>query len=316
MAAIPEPQNSLVAAIDAAHQARQEEPRLHFGASQAGHHCDRWLWLSWRWAVIEKFSGRILRLFRRGQNEEASVLDDLRAAGVVVSDTDDDGRQHRVDFGAHLSGSMDGIISGGLPHAPKSKAVLEIKTHSLKSFKDVAKHGVEKSKPQHYGQMQLYMEGTGIDRALYYAVCKDDDSIYTEWVRADKAAARRLIDRSERIIASDRMPEPVSADPTWYQCRWCAGHAVCHGGEPVREVNCRTCAHSTAAPNGWVCAVAGGDVIPDDVQHQGCRGHVIHPDMVPWRLTRSVGEWSAAYLIDGAEVIDGGDGVDSRDLLK
>ncbi len=52
--------------------------------------------------------------------------------------------------------------------------------------------------------MQLYMHSTGIDRALYYAVCKNDDQIYTERVKYDKEVAQKYIDRSVRIIARDR----------------------------------------------------------------------------------------------------------------
>ena len=66
MTAIDDPNAGIVAAIDRAHEAKQDGPRQHLGCSVIGHHCERWLWLSFRWAVIEKHSGRLLRLFRRG----------------------------------------------------------------------------------------------------------------------------------------------------------------------------------------------------------------------------------------------------------
>ena len=77
-------QDPISALIDAAHEERQEKPRPHLGASMLGHKCDRWLWLSFRWAVVEKFPGRILRLFRRGHNEEQQIISDLRAIGLDV----------------------------------------------------------------------------------------------------------------------------------------------------------------------------------------------------------------------------------------
>ena len=70
---IPDPVNSIENLIDQAHENRQEKPRPHMGCSILGHPCDRYLWLSFRWAVIEKFKGRILRLFRRGQLEENTI---------------------------------------------------------------------------------------------------------------------------------------------------------------------------------------------------------------------------------------------------
>jgi hypothetical protein len=74
-------------------------------------------------AVVEKFPGRILRLFRRGQDEEAKVVSDLRAIGLNVQKTGDN--QSRVDFGCHVSGSMDGVIESGVPDAPKTFEALK-----------------------------------------------------------------------------------------------------------------------------------------------------------------------------------------------
>ena len=176
--------------------------------------------MSFRMAVVERFPGRILRLFRRGQDEEAKVVSDLRAIGWNVQKTGDN--QSRVDFGCHVSGSMDGIIESGVPEAPNARHVLEIKTHGKKSFDDLEKNGVEKSKPQHYIQMQTYMMGMNVDRALYYAICKDDDRIYTERVKLDKAVATKAVDRGHRLVKADRMPPPISTDPTWFECRFCA----------------------------------------------------------------------------------------------
>ena len=266
--------------IDKHHESIQSGPRPHMGASLLGHPCDRWLWLSFRMAVIEKFPGRILRLFRRGQEEEAQVVSDLRAIGLNVQKTGTN--QMRVDFGSHVSGSLDGIIESGVPEAPNSKHVLEIKTHSKKSFDDVFKNGVEKSKPMHYVQMQMYMHGTKLDRALYVAVCKDDDRLYTERVKLDKDVAQKGIDRGHRLVTSDRMPPPLSTDSTWFECRFCAAHEFCHKTQLTKEVNCRTCTNSTARPDStWHCEQY--DVSLDfENQKNGCDAHVLHPDLVPW----------------------------------
>ena len=88
-----------------------------------------------------------------------------------------------------------------MPEAPEKRHVLEIKTHSKKSFDALVKDGVEKSKPQHFVQMQVYMAAFDVDRALYYAVCKDDDRIYTERIEYDPKFADGLRDKAHRIIA-------------------------------------------------------------------------------------------------------------------
>lgn len=231
---IPEPQTTIAALIDAAHEARSEAPRPHMGCSQLGHPCDRWLWLSFRWAVQPEFSGRILRLFRRGHREEATIVEDLRAIGITITHTGAD--QSRVDLGAHVAGSIDGVIESGVPEAPKKRHIAEFKTHSKKSFDELEKLGVEKAKPLHFVQMQLYMLGTGIDRALYVAVCKDDDRIYTERVRFDEATARKYQERGHRLALADRMPPPISTDPAWYQCKFCPAYGiVCHREQGVNH---------------------------------------------------------------------------------
>jgi hypothetical protein len=278
---IPESEYTIQALIDKHHESIMEEPRPHMGASVLGHPCDRWLWLSFRMAVVERFPGRILRLFRRGQDEETKVVSDLRAIGMSVQNTGTN--QARVDFGSHVSGSVDGIIEYGVPEAPDTKHILEIKTHAKKSFDNLLKDGVEKSKPMHFVQMQMYMLGMKLDRALYVAVCKDDDRIYTERVKLDKTVAKKGVERGHRIATADRMPPPLSADPTWFECRYCAAHEFCHKTKLTKEVNCRTCSNSTAKEDStWHCLEY--DVTLDfDNQKAGCEAHILHPDLVPWQ---------------------------------
>lgn len=297
-------QHTLAAAIDQAHQARPQDWRDHLGASVLGHPCERWLWLSFRWAIKEEFSGRILRVFRRGQNEEAIVVSDLRAAGLDVRHTGDN--QKRVDLGPHLGGSLDGIVESGVPEAPKARHVLEIKTHSLKSFNDLVRDGVERSKPQHFVQMQCYMHATKIERALYIAVCKDNDRLHIERVRYDKAVAEKAIARGRRIVSAERIPMRIHQDPSWWQCSYCAAHAMCHKAEPTRETNCRTCAHSTAMDDGtWRCERHDADAIPPEFQRQGCESHALHPDLVPWEMADPVDKWTPVFVINGKKVANG-----------
>ena len=294
---------TLAGSIDKYHADKIEEPRAHLGASLLGHKCDRYLWLQFRWAAIEKFDGRMRRLFRRGTNEESTIVGDLRAVGVDIRATGD--AQARINFGSHIGGSLDGIIESGLPESPRKRHIAEFKTHSRKSFDDLERRGVEKSKPMHWAQMQLYMLGTQIDRAVYIAVCKDDDRLWVERVRYEQKAAQALLERGKRIALSDRMPEPISADPSWYECKFCPAHDLCFGSKLTKQVNCRTCAHSTAREDGtWHCE-RWDDAIPEEAQHAGCDSHVLHPDLVPWPIAGQSSGWEGSYLIDGKPVRNG-----------
>lgn len=311
---IPIEEDKIETLIDNAHESRAERPRPHMGASMLGLPCDRWLWLSFRWAVIPKFEGRLLRLFRRGHREEEVIKEDLRLAGIQVRDLED---QDRVDFGAHVSGSIDAIIDGGVPEAPHKPHIGEFKTHSLKSFTKLEASGVQKAKPEHWAQMQVYMHGKDIDRALYVAVCKDNDRLYTERVRYDRKAAEKLVERGQRIALANRMPPPISTDPTWWECRFCAAHEFCHKTKLTKEVNCRTCAHLTPQDDStWHCERYDAEVAYEH-QHAGkdCPAHVLHPDLVPWKMRDSEYEWTAVYEVDGVIVTNGERGASSSEIL-
>ena len=295
---------SIAELIDKYYEGNAEPPRPHMGCSQLGHPCDRWLWLSFRWAVQPDFSGRVLRMFRRGQQEEQNIVRDLRAIGMDVRCTGN--RQLGVDFGAHVSGSADAIIESGVPEAHKRRHVAEFKTHNKKSFESIEKDGVEKSNPMHYVQMQLYMHGLKIDCALYVAVCKDDDRIYTERIQYDQSVAEKYVERGRRLALEARMPPPISTDPSWYQCKLCPAHEFCHKTQLTQHVNCRTCAHSTPKEDStWRCERHDADGIPVEFQRSGCDSHVLHPDLVPWPLKESPDRWTAIYVIDGRDVVNG-----------
>jgi hypothetical protein len=63
-----------------------DKKRGHLGASQIGHRCARNVWYSFRWAYRGQFTGRMMRLFDRGNKEEARCVRWLRAAGYEVRD--------------------------------------------------------------------------------------------------------------------------------------------------------------------------------------------------------------------------------------
>jgi len=180
----------------------------------------------------------------------------------------------------------------------------------------VEEKGVEKSKPEHYAQMQVYMHGTGIDRALYVAVCKDNDRLYTERVRYDKELAEKLVARGKRIALSERMPPPISTDPSWYQCKFCDAHSFCHDTKLTQHVNCRTCAHSTPKDDStWRCE-RYECTIEIETQHGGkdCPAHTLHPDLVPWHMFDG-SDWVAVYEVDGRKVRNGEGKVSSQELI-
>jgi hypothetical protein len=254
--------------------------RGHLGASLIGMKCDRRLWHSYRWSTRPKHSGRILRLFETGSREEARLTANLRRIGVVVEDVDPaTGRQWTVrDATGHFGGSMDGI-GLGFVEAPKALHVLEYKTHNQKSFSDVVRHGVEKSKIQHYAQMNVYMHLKNIQRAFYIAVNKNTDELYQERIKYNPEYSIKLIDRANYVINSPNPPPRISNDPSWFECKMCNHNSVCYG-QTAPDRHCRSCVFSLPIENGkWHCNKHNSE-IPLQTQKAGCNFHRYLPSLL------------------------------------
>ena len=242
----------------------------------------------------------MLRLFKRGQDEEASVIKYLTMIGARVQQ-----QQKGVDFGFHVSGSIDGIVTG-LPGHKLDHVLLEIKTHNKKSFNELEKKGVELAKPLHYTQMQCYLHGLKLTKALYFAVCKDDDRIHTEIVKYDQNAALSAIERGHRIASTQRMPEPIAGTSDYYICKMCDMRSFCWETQTTKNVNCRTCMHGTPTSNStWVCARHEDFPIPYNWQVQGCDSHRLHYDLIPYPVEPHPHIDAQVLLIDGVPVCNG-----------
>lgn len=259
------------------------------GASQVGHPCERYLWYLFRHCCqSEKFDGRMYRLFETGELEEARFVKDLRGIGCEVHTHNlalKENEQFKVSaFGGHLTGYLDGAVLG-VPEAPKTWHVFEGKTHNAKSFRALVKKGVEKSKPQHFAQMMVYMHLTGMSRALYLARNKDTDELYSERIRYNATEAGHLMERAERIITATAPPERISGKPDSYQCKWCDAKDICWGGDvtlPIPSPSCRQCCHATPKLDEegafWTCPkyTSPQGLEPDTV----CKHHLLLPGLI------------------------------------
>lgn len=219
---IPERYHSTKNYIDRYHESLKQEERRYLGASELGHYCDRYLWLKYNKKIKEKFKGRMLRLFRRGQLEENVVLEDLKNIGCKVYD------EQKGFKDGDIAGHIDGIVVG-IPEDPGNPHLLEIKTHNKKSFELLKKDGVKKSKLQHWVQMQIYMYKMELDRSLYFSICKDNDEIYTERIKIDKESANLYLSKGHELTTTKKIPSKISNNSSWYQCKMCSGWEYCHG---------------------------------------------------------------------------------------
>lgn len=231
--------------------------RNHLGLSGIGNECARAVWLDFHWATRPTFPSNVVRLFNRGHREEEVFVEYLRSVGVQVQEIHPEtGKQFKCNYAdGHVGGSTDGF-GFGFEEYPNEWVLLEFKTHSLKSFEDLIKKGVQRSKIKHYAQVQSYMRSFNLKACYYMAVCKNDDRLYTEWVLLDEAYAAEKIKLAEELVWMEQPPERIALSSTDYRCRFCDHRPVCWnraGAEPDR--NCRTCEHSYPSKTGtWGCS--------------------------------------------------------------
>lgn len=281
MTAIPQPKHSLAQAIYSLHEqrAQTEQERPYLGVSELGEPCARRLYYRFHWMARERFDGRMYRLFDTGHREEARLLDELRAIGCDVWDRQEDGTQYSVQaFNGHLRGHLDAVVRG-LPEAPKTPHVFDVKTVKAKKLAELVKNGFAKTYPKYHAQGTAYCGLAEIDRAAFAFVCKDDETIVLERFEFDEAEHDRLMKRAESVIFAAYPPPGISTDPAFWECKYCPAYELCHG-TAVPPATCRSCAHATAMRDGtWRCELHDKTLSVDE-QRMGCADHRFIPALL------------------------------------
>jgi hypothetical protein len=252
--------------------------------SSIGNECERSLWYGLRWvSPLKRHDGRQERLFQTGHREELRIIEDLRAIGCNVSSRDPNtGKQWTVSFlGGIIQGSTDGQIVG-VPCAEKTIHLLECKTANDKSFNDFRTKGVEASKPVHFMQMQIYMHGLKLERALYIVHNKNTDEIEAERVKYNPEVATKIIEKADRIAHANEPPPKQES----FLCRWCKHEKVCRYDDWAR-VHCRTCVFAGIVDGKtWVCS-REDRMLSYAEQKRGCEHHIYIPELVPGEVIDS-----------------------------
>lgn len=300
-------------------QAAKEPGRTYLGWSEIGHPCERALWYKFRMTGSKGFDGRMLRLFDTGHREEDRVLQELRAIGCEVWSRDPQtGKQFGCEsLGGHLRGHLDAVVKG-LPEAPKTPHLVDVKTCNVKKFAEVQREGMRKVYPKYWAQAQGYMGQFGLTRGMYIFVCKDNDQIHTERFEFDEEAYTALLEKARRVIFADSPPGRISDDAAWHECRFCDYHATCHGTQ-APQVTCRSCLHSTPQLDGkWTCS-QHKKALTIDEQWRACGDHRYIPAVLHWAVAidaDAAENWVRYRLKSGGEFTNGQhpQGVESHEI--
>lgn len=294
--------------------AREPGYNLGIAASELGKPCARQIYYNWRWLhELEKPEPKMLRIFKRGEEYEEILLDELEAAeGVELQRFDERGRQIKIALvGGHVRGKLDGRAIG-LPEAPKSTHTVECKSHNDKSFKDLVKRGVKKSKPEHFCQTMLYMHSMGDKRGLYMAGNKNDEARWNERLEYDVEYCIRMEAKAEMIIKSDQPPPKLHETPDLpgnMDCRFCKHKAICHLDAIPKTHNCRSCVYAKPIMDGkasWECSFHA-KLLTYDEQRSGCDAHLFNPELIPGEVVEfNEEDHKVTYkLRNGKEFVDG-----------
>jgi hypothetical protein len=208
---------------------RQQRPRTYLGGSRIGEPCSRKLVYEYTRAPLDAgkdFDGRTLRIFDAGHQFETLSIRWLRAAGFDLRTHRSDGEQFGfVTANGRIRGHIDGVIVSGPDIGVAWPVLWEHKALGSKSWTDTVKHGVQRSKPVYFAQLQIYMAYMDLGSALFTALNKDTQALHHEIVVFDTRAAQALSDKAVDVIRAaeaGELPPRVASNPDFYLCRWCA----------------------------------------------------------------------------------------------
>ena len=281
--------------IDAAVEAEIKPARhgYRLRASEIADPCERKLWAGLRWLYApEQTKARNQRIFDVGNNVEDRYIADLRKVEqfeVVDSEWNDykwKDEQIGISFGdGHGYGYLDLEVLG-LPEAPKTWHVGEVKSASQTDYNALLKHGVQAKKPLWYGQGQLYAHIRGRTRIVFFVECKNDQQRNPFRLEYDAHYAMNLVVKAERIAFADVPPVRAFSKPDDRGCLFCRAKEWCWTEKPIDiPRTCRSCVHVEPISKGkWACNrnPACARPLKREDQEAGCEHHEFIPSVKHW----------------------------------
>lgn len=239
--------------------------RTYLGMSGTGHKCMRALQYSLRWASKqEELTFRTLRIFERGDIEEARVIRDLKKINiecyaiidgekVEITGDIDEKQEEIIGFAGHVKGHTDGRCIN-VPEAPKTEHRLEIKTAKASKWKAFKANGCKATNIVYYSQTQNYMGESGLTRCLFIVVNKDTEEWHVERIEFDKDYYEDLKRKEMMVVTTEKLFDKLIGFDIKMNCTWCGHKDVCKNEVPP-EINCRTCSNAEVHNDGkWKCA--------------------------------------------------------------
>ena len=271
MATLPK-ENPVKAAIESGEVPLDFRP--YIGMSSLLGECPRNVWYNFRWCYDRTVLPRIMRIFKRGDLEEARVISDLTKAGMVVTESLHD-QTELSDETCHIKGHPDGKVVG-VPGNEKIPHLLEIKTMKQSMFTKYKKEGLKKSHPAYWGQAHTYMGEHDLTYCLFIVTNKDTEERDYQIIEYDPSVHKECMSIAHDILTSEFPPKRIG-DATWFVCKYCANKKICHFNEPIKKT-CRSCDHVDIEMNGnWHCRKHDIN-LSEQAQMDGCKDYELCED--------------------------------------
>lgn len=216
----------------------EREQRDYLGGSRLGVECERALFYEYTHTPKDSdrnFKGKTLRVFNMGHDGEKRMAEYLRMAGFELLTERPDGKQfgfwiapHPETGKARIAGHLDGVITKApaiefLPLPIYGPCLWENKELGAKSWNDVLKKGLQRSKPIYFVQMQIYMPYLGLTEhpGLFTAENRDTGELYAELIPFDAGVAQAASDKGARVISAgeaENLPR-IATTSNDYRCK-------------------------------------------------------------------------------------------------
>ena len=217
----------------------KEPARNYLGGSRIGIECERQAQFEYFNTPKDEgknFTGRTLRIFKRGFWIEDMLAEWLQDAGFGLKTHDKNNKQFGFKI---LDGKIAGHCDGIFKDMKDIKDIVEVpclwenKGTGQKSFNAVKKHKLKHAKPEYYSQVQIYQKHFKLieNPALFSIVNMDSMEIHWELIKHDNQYADMLEAKGWRIIqtceAGELLPKQFH-DKNYFVCKWCSWRERCY----------------------------------------------------------------------------------------
>lgn len=215
-----------------------QERRPYVGASSVGGSCERAIQFEFAGAPREKdFAPDTLRKFDFGHmGEELARAWFFDAGFQLVQRNQRTGELFRFSqLKDRFKGHPDGVFIAGPTVAGVGYPCLwETKSVGAKTYRDIEKNGLKKSRPTYYAQVAIYQAYLDLtDHPAIFTVTNLDSGEQLHLlIPFDAEEAQRMTDRAVRIVqatdAGELLPRPFK-DKSYFECKWCSFAERCWG---------------------------------------------------------------------------------------